>query len=359
MLNPSMIPVQTHPTPHSITAAQAIHAAREWIAENKSTIPGYTGAYIGGSTAQLRLEEAVGNGSDTDVYIVTTHCPPQKPGKLVYHGVLLEISYIEWQDIFPVKKALCNYYLAYSLRCCRTIEDDTGALTRLQKEVADLFSRPEYLRARRNHALERVRSGLENLRWDQPLPDIVLGWLFPMGITTHAVLTAAQKNPTVRLRYLRAKEVLVDYGMENEYERLLTFPGFSGISSTQAYHLLDQLEPMYDLAADVGRTHFVYSSDISPQSRFTAIDVSSQLIGQGAHREIAFWILATYARVMKILLTDAPSEYQRYLPYFEQALSTVHRLQPDCLRQAVTDTLDYLPQLTRLTDRLMKASLHF
>ncbi len=356
MPSPSMMPIQGSPAPRCVTAAQAIKAAHEWISENKSAIPGYTGAYIGGSTAQLHPEDTVKNGSDTDVYIVTDRQPPQKPGKLVYHGVLLEISYIERQDIFPAQKALCNYYLAYSLRCCRTIEDDTGALTRLQKETADLFSRPEYLHARRDHALERVRSGLEGFRREQPLPDMVLGWLFPMGITTHAVLTAAQKNPTVRLRYLRAKEVLLENGMENEYERLLTFPGFSDLTPEQASLLLDRLEPMYDRAAEVGRAHFVYSSDISPQSRFTAIDVSRQLISQGAHREIAFWILATYARVMKILLTDAPSEYRRYLPYFEQALSTIHRLQPDCLHRAIADTLDYLPQLTRLTDRLMENS---
>lgn len=115
----------------------------------------------------------------------------------------------------------------------------------------------------------------------------------------------------------------------------------------------DRLEPLYDLAARIGHTPLPYSTDISPLSRFTAIQASRTLIAEGAHREITFWTLTTYARAMKVLLTDAPDGYRQYLPCFEQALQSVGRLEQPAVQQAVTDALAFLPRLRQLTDRLI------
>lgn len=338
----------------SPTLSQAIQAARSWVAENAADKPGYLGAYIGGSAPTLLPEDRLPAGSDTDVYLVTSDpTPPPKPGKLIHQGVLLEISFVSWQQLFPPERSLSNYHLANSLRYCCTIDDPEGRLAPLQQQVANQFSSLVFLAARRDQAIERVYSGLTGIRYDRSLPDLVLSWLFPMGITTHAILTAAQKNPTVRLRYLRAREVMQANGMEQAYQQMLSFPGLDLITPELAGQLLDRLEPLYDLAARIGHTPLPYSTDISPLSRFTAIQASRTLIAEGAHREITFWTLTTYARAMKVLLTDAPDGYRQYLPCFEQALQSVGRLEQPAVQQAVADALAFLPRLRQLTDRLI------
>lgn len=328
----------------------ALHLAGEWIQAHEARRSDFIGAYAGGSAAALGDGDELPAGSDLDVFAVLSDPPPMKPGKFEYSGLLLEISYVAENQIFPAERALSDYHLAHSLHLQRTLADPEGRLGALQRTVAENFARSEWLLRRRDHALSRVQSGLSSSNPAASLPDRTLGWLFPTGICTHAVLVAALQNPTVRLRYLKARQVLADEGFSDVYERLLSLSGFAEIAPSVAHDLLARLEPIYDRAAAAGRTPLPYSSDVSPQCRAVAIDSLRPLIGRGDHREAMFWILTGYARAMKILSLDDPDGYERHLPDFHAALAAVNRetdAQVNAARRAV---LDFLPELARVTD---------
>lgn len=331
----------------------AIALAAGWVRDHESNRPGFFGAYVGGSAARLENDAGLPDGSDLDVFVVLSDPPAQKPGKFAYRGLLLEISYVAQAQVFPAERALSDYHIAHSLQACRTLADPDGRLTELQRTVAQSFARPEWIRCRRDHALSRVRDGLSAPRMDASLPDRTLGWLFPTGISTHAVLVSALQNPTVRLRYLRAREVLTAEGRPDVHEALLRLSGFAEVERSTARALLEKLVPLYDRAAAVGRTPLLYSSDISPQCRAVSIDSLVPLIDRGDHREVMFWILTTYARAMKILSLDDPEGYEHHLPDFRAALSAVGRDAEDKIEAARRGMLDFLPALTRITDEII------
>ena len=328
----------------------ALHLAGKWILAHEARRPDFIGAYLGGSEAALGDGDELPAGSDLDVFAVLSDPPPMKPGKFEYGGLLLEVSYVAEGQIFPAGRALSDYHLAHSLHLRRTLYDPEGRLGTLQRKVAENFARREWLLRRRDHALSRVRNGLSAFNPAAPLPDRTLGWLFPTGICTHAVLVAALQNPTVRLRYLKARQVLADEGFSDVHERLLSLSGFAEAAPSIARGLLSRLEPIYDRAAAAGRTPLPYSSDVSCQCRAVAIDSLRPLIERGDHREAMFWILTGYARAMKILSLDDPDGYELYLPDFLEVLAAVNRetdAQVNAARRAV---LDFLPELARVTD---------
>jgi hypothetical protein len=337
-----------------MTVKECAAIAAQWVRENEASLPGYLGAYVGGSVAALKPDAEISGGSDMDVYVVADNPPPAKRGKFVFKNALLEISYIATGAIFPAEKALSDYHLANSLSHEFTLDDPSGRLSALQSAVAAGFPLRENISLRRDHAISRVRAGLSGINFAAALPDLTLSWLFPTGITTHAVLVSALRNPTVRLRYLRAREVLLENNLESEHELLLQLSGFSRITRAQADSLLDELEPIFDQAARLGRTPFFFASDISPQSRPAAIDDIRELVARDLHREAMFWIITTYARAMKMLLADAPDEYAKSLPAFENALACVGRSCEADISAAAENVLDHLPQLTAITDSLIE-----
>ncbi len=336
-----------------MTIQEAALAATDWIDRCESQSPGFLGAYVGGSAATLPESAPLPAGSDLDVFAVLDAPPPPKRGKFLHRGALLEISYLAADAIFPPERALADYHLAHSLRFGRLLRDPTGALAALQREVAERFARRDAIALRRDGALNRVHSGL-TAPLPEPLPDRTLSWLFPTGIAAHAVLVSALKNPTVRLRYLRAREVLAAEGFPDWSERLLSLAGFADVTRARARALLDALAPLYDRAAARGRTPFPFSSDVSPQCRAVALDDIAARIDVGDHRESMFWILATWARAMKILSADDPEGFALYLPAFHEALAAVHRDSEGEILAARRETLRALPELRAVTDAILR-----
>lgn len=325
----------------------ALSIAQEWIRLNEAPLTGYAGAYAGGSCAALSDEDAVPAGSDLDVFVVLAGAPPVKRGKFLYKELLMEISYLSEDTLFPAQRALSDYHLAHSLAFGRLLSDPSEKLGGLMRSVRAEFAKPEAVRVRRDHALSRVRSGL-TAPLSPGLPDRTLGWLFPTGITTHAALVSAMKNPTVRLRYLRAREIME----RDDYEALLSLAGFASVTRVQADEMLKALMPLYDRASFAGPTPFFFASDVSPQSR-RAVEELESLIQRGDHREAMFWILTCYARSMKILGAAEPDACALFQPAFDRALETVGRDSEEKILAANKAVLDFLPELTRITDGLI------
>lgn len=329
--------------------------AAEWVRKFAANKSSFRGAYFAGSTIELPEDAELPAASDVDVMIVLDEdAAPLKLGKFFYQDVLIEASYLSWKELVPVEQVMTSYHLANSFRRNTIIEDPTGHLHRLQKETASRFAEREWVLKRCGDAKQRIVSGLNSIDEAAPWHDQVTSWLFPTGVTTHVLLVAALKNPTIRLRYLAVRNVLNSYGQDAIYTDLLTLLGCEQLSSERVEMHLDELAFTYDKAASLAKTPFFFSSEITQETRQIAIDGSRELIRSGFHREAVFWIAAVYARCHKILAADASPEVQEALaPAFEALLEDLGIASSSDLLRRREKVFRFLPKLMDTAEAIM------
>ncbi|WP_326656942.1 hypothetical protein [Streptomyces sp. NBC_00385] len=333
-------------------------AAVRWVAAHARPAPGYRGAYFSGSTVGRPDDAELPPSSDVDVVVVTEEDePPAKPGKLRYEGALLEISYVPWAELGDPAAVLASYHLAGSFRTDTVIDDPTGGLRALYAAVAPRFAERSEVRRRCRDARGRVVGRLGALDVSAPFHEQVPAWMFPTGVTTHVLLVAALRNPTVRLRYRAARDVLAAYGQPELYGELLALLGCADVSERVVRHHVGELTRTFDATVPLARTPFFFSSDLTEQARPIAVDGSLELIDRGEHREAVFWIVATLARCHAVLAVDAPALHRARLPAFEAAVAELNGITctADLLdrRSAV---LGFLPRLDTATEAVLAAN---
>lgn len=328
-----------------IAAAREI--ARQWVYDNAASRHDFAGAFFAGSTGESAADAALPATSDVDIVVVVdSDIAPPKLGKVTVSGIVLEVTFAALADFADAATVADTYYLANSFRRDQLIADPTGRLRAVQMVVGAGFGQPKQIMRRCDHAIGRIRSGLATLDPSAPWHDLIMGWMFSTSIATHVVLIAALRNPTVRLRYVAAREVLVERGRVDLYDELLEQLGARDVSAETVARWLDALEPVFDDAVRLGTTPFFYSSDISDDARHIAFDGSRRLIADGLHREAVFWIVATYTRCMAILTADAPRFAEGHDATFRQATRELLgvRSRDDLVQRAVR-TVGFLPRL--------------
>jgi len=304
------------------TIRRARELAREWVTAEAHGFAGFHGAFLAGSAIWLPPDEALARASDVDVTIVLeTDHPPDKIGKFRYRGIMLDVSYMSAQALGSPDAILSDYHLAGTLARPGILDDPTGTLTPLQRDVAAGFAREHWVRRRCEHARDKVLAGLAGISTTRPLQDNVLGWLFPTGVTTHILLVAGLRSPTIRTRYLAVRQLLQDYARSDAYEPLLALLGCREMTGPRTRHHLAAVSGMFDAARAVGNTAFPFSSDISEVGLPIAIGSSRDLIERGDHREAVFWLVATASRCRAILDRDAPDMRHRFDGAYRQLLA--------------------------------------
>ena len=203
---------------------------------------------------------------------------------------------------------LADYHLAGAFRTPSVILDPSGSLSEIQSAVARRFAEPLWVRRRCEHATERVTEQLAALSASSSRPEQALGWLFPTGVTTHVLLVAGLRNPTVRRRYAEVRRLLADFGRLEFHEELLDLLGCARMTRERVEHHLAAAADAFDAARAYSRTPFSFSADITEASRPIAVEGSRELIEQGLHREAVFWIAVTHSRCQVVLEADAPSD---------------------------------------------------
>jgi hypothetical protein len=331
-----------------VQTAREIAAA--WVTTQDS---GFAGAYLTGSVARLPADADVPRTSDLDVVVVTTggYAPP-KLGKFLHRGVLLEVSFLPESELASAEHVLSSYHLAGGFRTDTIIADPAGRLRRLQATVGAAFADPVWVRRRLLDVRSRIETGLRGLDPAAPFHEQVLGWLFRTGVTAHLPLVAALRNPTVRLRYPAAREVLLNCGRADAYGQLLRLLGVDGLSRDVVQGHLDALAETFDATATVASTPFFFSTDLTPQARPIAIDGSQDLIDVGDHREAVFWIVATFARCHTVLAVDDPALHRGLRPAFEAAVADLGITGSADVRQRADDVLAELPELCRVAETI-------
>ncbi|MEU0730489.1 hypothetical protein [Streptomyces sp. NPDC006140] len=329
-------------------------AAIQWVAQHARTDTGFRGAYFSGSTVGLPDDAELSPSSDIDVFVVTAQeDPPAKPGKLRFQGALLEVSYLPRTQLASADDVLASYHLAGSFRTDAIIDDPTGELHALHAHVSRHFAARPWVRRRCQDARHRIESRLAGIDTSAPFHEQVISWLFPTGVTCHVLLVAALRNPTVRLRYPAAREVLTDYGRLGLYPELLDLLGCSQLPAERVQHHLHELAATFDATVPVAKTPFPFSSDISPAARPIAIDGSQRLIDSGDHREAVFWIIATFARCHIILATDAPRLHEALLPAFQAAVTDLGIGSTRDLIHRAEEVTRFLPRLWQTTEDIL------
>jgi hypothetical protein len=286
---------------------QAKSIARRWAIKEVSHLPGFHGAYFAGSINALSDGTALSPTSDLDLNLVFTgNNGPAKIGKLVCRDVLLDVTCVSIDQLRSPGQVLGHYHLAGGFRTPSVILDPSGYLTALQTSVSRDFAKPEWVAKRCKHVQSRILKQLGAVNASDPVHDQIIGWVFPTGVTTHMLLVAALQNPTVRRRYVVARDVLANHGELDFYEKLLALLGCHQLGRARVLHHLAALTKVFDTAKTMVKTPFSFASEISDLARPIAIDGSRELVEAGLHREAVFWIVVTYSRCQKVLFSDAP-----------------------------------------------------
>ncbi|NEE02264.1 hypothetical protein [Phytoactinopolyspora halotolerans] len=347
-----------HPTAMggSMLVRHGKEAAATWIRETGSHLTGFAGAFHTGSTAWAQDDDVLPPTSDVDVMVVH-HGPtaPAKGGKFRYGGTLLEVSFMPMDALASAESVLRDYHLAGCFRSPTVIADPSGHLTRLQHQVAAAFAQRRWVSARGNQAMNRVRAWLARMRESDPLAEQATAWLFGTGVTTHVLLVAGLRNPTVRRRYAAVRELLAEHGQLDYHERLLDLLGCARLTRAQVEHQLERLEAVFAVATQVQAPSYPFDSDITETARPTTIEGSRELIADGQHREAVFWIVASYCRCLS-KLSAAGVATSSYEPGLRALLADLGAATFHERRRRADRTEAALPELWRRAEQLMPTS---
>lgn len=332
--------------------------ARRWVVEEAQGMPGFAGAYFAGSTLDLPGAAVQPATSDLDVMVVLDDSdPPVKPGKVIYRDVVLDVSYLPRDLLRSPELVLGHYHLAGSFAAPSVILDPSGWLTELQVAVAEDFAERRWVSKRCEHARNNVLAFARSSSEADPFPDQVTAWLFAAGVTTHVLLVAGLKNPTVRRRYVAAQELLADSGHLDFYESLLELLGCAHMRRARAEDHLAALANAFDAAKAAVGTPFFFASDISDVARPIAIDGSRELIAGGDHRDAVFWMVATNARCQKVLALDAPAPLKdRFTHGFRHLLADLGVTSFADLRRRSEQVEAFLPRVWEVSEAIMAAN---
>jgi hypothetical protein len=287
---------------------EARDAARQWVTEEASRVSGFCGAYTAGSTNWLSDDAELTTASDLDVMVVLAdQNQTRRRHKFFYRDTLLEVSFLANDQLQSPDQVLSDYHLAPSFRTTKILLDPSNHLTTLLTMVRRDYAKRQWVCKRCTNARNKVLQYLDSIREEAPLHDQVIAWLFAAGITTHILLVAGLRNPTVRSRYAAVRELLADYGRLDFHESLLELLGVARMSRDRVGQHLATLIEIFDRAKHTIKTPFSFATDISDNARPMTIDGSFEMIERGYHREAMFWVAVTHSRCQKVILSDAPA----------------------------------------------------
>jgi hypothetical protein len=341
-------------TTMSSTARDAIEAARAYLADHRDAIPGYRGAFIAGSVAQLEHDAPVPPGSDVDVMIVADEAGALgktfADGNLVIEGTLLDAA-----TVLDPDAVLRDYHLAPGIAHARIIDDPDGDIARVQAAVQARYADPDTIRARLNHVESRARatlaSALPAATEDRPEPDRVNAWLFGTGQLAHLVLVAALENPTIRTRYVRAGEVLARHGEDVASERLLRLARVNRLRRPAVEALARELDGLLVATGPVAdNSGWRFASDIATPMRPLVMDGIRAMIHDGRHREAMFPLAMTWLRCVQLLAhEDAPT-----IPSLAPLRDALRIPTDDALHAAVAESTATIPEIRALAERILR-----
>lgn len=330
-------------------------AARDWVAEETRRLPNFYGAYFASSMTALPDGAPLPAASDVDIKVlVDAPDVDANPQKIVYRGVVLDISYGSRHDIATPEKVLGTYYTAAHFTHPCIIADPSGDLARIQAIVQREYARRIWVRARCEQARAQLETSLSWLTPEGPLHDQMLAWLFAVVFTPPMVLVADLRNPTHRRGLATFREVVEKYGHPELHQRLLHIVGCGTMTRTQAETLLAACADAFDVAQEIRKTPILLGSNISGFARPMAIGGGQELISDGFHREAMPWIAFIHTLCQQILHNDAPQEIrERFTPAYARLLAGLGVPAYDDIADRQEQFRQLIPDLWEVTEELL------
>ena len=331
-----------------IKEARAI--AADWVRGREPRAAFYTGSSLDlADRAELSAE------SDLDIVVVSDGPAPDKIGKVVHRGVRLDVSFLDRRELANPDAIARIHYLAPSFRSeSAIIVDADGELRAVHDHVAPIFGRSDVVWGRCENVLSRMMSGLSRVGELASWPTQLLGWLFPISLPTQLLLVAGCRNPTVRLRYLRTRELLVDHQLTGHYPALLELLGCLAVTPATVLRHLDTLGAVFDATTDVP-SDLAFAADLSADSRPVAIDGTRRLVQEGDHREAVFWLMVTFARCQVTLdLAPDPGSADQHRPLLDAAAADLLGVsEPADLQRRARSAERWLPELSTTARKII------
>jgi hypothetical protein len=252
---------------------------------------------------------------------------------------------------------LSDYHLAPSLATTNIILDPSGHLTALLAAVRSDYPKRRWVHTRCANARNKVLEYLRSINEEWPLYDQVIACLFAAGITTHVLLVAGLRNPTVRVRYMAVRVLLADHGRLGFQDALLELLGCARIHRRRVVRHLATLTHIFDVAREAIKTPFPFASDISDNARPGVLDGSLAMIERGSHREAMFWIAVTHSRCHKALFCDASQELkQSFRNSYRDLVSDLGIPSFTEIRQRCTEIERVLSRVWEVAEAIMSAN---
>ena len=322
--------------------AECRELARLFMFEEVARLPGFCAAYTAGSTNWMPDDAVLPAGSDIDIMVTTADGNSAGTRrKFVRDGALFEVSYLPHDLFASPEQVLRDYHLAPSLRTAKIVFDPEGRLDRARDMLRREYDAPRSIRARTEAAREKVLKTLGTPN------DPIMSCLFGAGITTHMLLVAGLRNPTVRGRYLAVRELLTDHGFGEFHETLLELLGSRRISAHRAALHAGALGEVFDAACDCMPRPVAFAADIQECARPAAIDASFEMIARGDHREAMFWIAVTWARCITVLATN------RFQDGFRAVLSDLGLDSDAAIQQRRIEIEKTLPRIGEIAEQII------
>lgn len=314
---------------------QAREVARRWVHEEGVAVPGFGGAFLTGS-------EPASQGTAVMVVVEGDVRPPE-PEKLYYEGVRLDVSYISSVRLQCAVSVLCDARLAGSFNTLNVLADPSGHLTALQERVSQEFTNRRWVLVRCADAMDDVRAWLARIDPRDSLAEQVLAWTSGTGMTAHALLVAACRDPAVPHPYAAVREVLAERGRLDYHEVLLYSLGCAGFGRRQVSAHVAGLERLVRVAYD-------------GSARPVVVEGCRSLISRGLHREAVFELVVAYASGIARLAREGQADFASWENDFRRLLADLGVESYDDRRRRAGRVLAGLPELWQVAGSIMTGS---
>jgi hypothetical protein len=329
--------------------------ARQWVVEEASKMDSFYGAYFSGSTNWMPDDAPMPRTSDVDVKVVVDdRTKYQSYTKKSANGVVLDVSYINFEDFQSPAPMLVTYHATLHFTTPNIILDPTGQLGKIQEAVVREYATREWVSKRCENAFERLRSSLDRWYTKSMWPEKVFWWLYPFPVIFHVILVANLENPAVGNAFYHGKATLDQYGHQSFDEEVLRLLGSEKMSKAQVLDHLTALEELFDVAKTFVKTPFFGATNIADDARPIVIDRNRQHINEGYHREALFWITVYVAICQIALHNDAPKEVQdRFAPAFQDLLDDLGLSTLSDLQRRAKELQAFLPRVWEIAEDIL------
>jgi hypothetical protein len=329
--------------------------AREWVIEEGSRIPGFDGAYLLGSISSASDDAPFGATSDIDLKVILgLPAVDSLPHKFVFRGLVFDVAYAPSDEFGSPEAVLRSYPTAVHFAGPSVILDPSGKLTEIQEVVSREYARRVWVRKRCEHARDQFLAFLGMFNPAAPVHEQATIWTLGLAATTHMVLVADLRNPTIRRCMAVSREVLAAYGHLSLHEALLRNLGSDAMGREEVEGFLVSCADAFDAASAVRRTPFPWDSNISAFARPIAIEGAQEMIDQGCHREAMLWIEAIHTLAQTALDNDAPEEVQaRLTPAYQHLLAGLGVRSPDDMVERHVQLRRLLPDIWTATEQII------